>query len=333
MTGIAEVGAALQHARRVLLASHVPPDGDGLGAGLALVRWLRDRGRHAVFAAGGGVQGCLGFLYREDEVDRSPAGPDGDFDVVVSLDAASRARLGGLKARFAAAPLVVNIDHHATNEGFGHVNWVDPDASSTGEMVYRLLGHLEATLTAGIAEPLYIAIVTDTGRFGFSNTTPAVHEMAAALIEAGVRPERITSEVYRSVPPSWLRLVGLAIDGMSIHAEGRLACVTATEEMIARSGADPLDVGDLVDIPISVAGVEVGVLFRPAGPDRTKVSLRSRAVFPVHTFAARFGGGGHPRAAGATLDEPIDSARELVLDALTEAVERDVPAGDRGAGA
>jgi phosphoesterase RecJ-like protein len=320
MSDMNDVAAALTGAKSALLTSHVPPDGDGLGAGIALVRWFRATGRRAVFAAGGGVQGCLRFLYEKEEVDHSPEGPDGDFDLHVTLDAATRARLGRIEPRFAAAGRVVNIDHHVTNEAFGHVNWVDPEASSTGEMIYRLFRDRGISITKEIAEPLYVAVLTDTGRFSFSNTTPAVHEMAATLLAAGVRPERATGEIYRSVPPSWLRLQALAMENLTIDAEGRLACITATAGMIERSGADPLDVGDLVDIPISVAGVEVGVLFRPAGEDATKLSLRSRAVFPVNEFAARYGGGGHPRAAGATIPGPVEETRESVVPALVEAL-------------
>jgi len=320
MSGLNDVATALENAGSALFSSHVPPDGDGLGTGIALVRWFRATGRRAIFAAGGGVQGCLRFVYEKDEIDLSPNGPDGDFDVHVALDAATRARLAGIEPRFAAASLVVNVDHHATNEAFGDVDWVDPLASSTGEMIYRLFRERDVPLPREIAEPLYVAVLTDTGRFSYSNTTPAVHEMAATLLAAGVRPERATGEIYRSVAPSWLRLTGLAMDGMTILAGGRLACVSATAGMIARAGADPLDVGDLVDIPISVEGVEVGVLFRPAGENRTKVSLRSRAVFPVNEFAARFGGGGHPRAAGLTIARPLEEAREAILAALSEAL-------------
>ncbi|MEN8150760.1 MAG: bifunctional oligoribonuclease/PAP phosphatase NrnA [Planctomycetota bacterium] len=316
----ADVIAALGNATSAIFSSHVPPDGDGLGAAIALVRWFRSTGRRAVFAAGGDVQSCLHFVYEEDEIDTAPAGPEESFDLHVALDAATRARLAGNEPRFAAAPLLVNVDHHVTNENFGHVNWVDPDASSTGEMVYRLLKEIGAPLSTEIAEPLYVAVMTDTGRFSYSNTTPAVHGMAAELLAAGVRPDRATGAIYRSVSPSWLRLTALAVEGMTIVADGRVACITATTQIIERSGADPLDVGDLVSIPISVAGVEVGALFRPADGGGTKISLRSREVFPVNEFAARYGGGGHPRAAGAKVDLPVEEARDAVLAELAAAV-------------
>jgi phosphoesterase RecJ-like protein len=316
-----EILDCLTGAKNVLFTSHVPPDGDGLGAGIALVRWLRSRGAKAIFAAGGPVQSCLRFLYREDEIDFTPSGPAGEYDVAISLDAATHQRLAGVAPLFDAVPVTVNVDHHGTNERFGSLNWVDPDASSTGEMIYRVLTELDVPLTDDIARPLYVAVLTDTGRFSFSNTTPAVHEMAATLLATGVRPDEATGAIYRSVPPSFLRLTGLAIENLAIRAGGRIASVTASKEMIERAGADPLDVGDLVDIPISIEGVEVGVLFRPSGDGGTKISLRSREWFSVSEFAGRFGGGGHPRAAGAKLDAPVDEARETVLSALTEAIE------------
>ncbi len=322
MTTPGDVARALSSARRVLVCSHVPPDGDGLGAGIALVRAMRSTGREAVFAAGGPLPSNLRFVAREDEIDAAPEGPRGPFDAAVALDAADAARLGALLARCAACPVFVNIDHHATNDGYGTLAWVDPGSPAVGEMVYRLLPALGAALDADIGLPLYVAVVTDTGRFGYSNTTPATHRMAADLLAAGVDPALVTDRVYRSLPPAWLRLAALALADLRLEADGLVAHVSVTEEMLAATGADPLDAGDVVDFPIAAAGVEVGVLFRPAAGGRgTKVSLRSRRYFPVHTFAARYGGGGHARAAGAVLPRPLGPARAEILAALLPEVE------------
>jgi len=322
MNESAEIRETLHSAKRVLLASHVPPDGDGLGAGLALLRRLRASGTEAIFAAGGPVQECLRFLYDADEVDETPEGPAGDFDVVVALDSGALHRLGGLVAKTAGARALLNIDHHATNDLYGTLNLVDPAAPATGEIVYRLFKDWGVEITEDVAMPLYVALMTDTGRFAYSNTTPAAHRMAADLIAAGVRPDRATDHVYRSVPPGYLRLTGLAIGAIEILAGGRVAHLTVTEEMVALAGADPLDVGDLVDLIMSMAGVEVGVLLREASPGPgTKLSLRSRRWFSVNEFAARYGGGGHARAAGAVLPEPLDAARERLLGDLLPAFE------------
>jgi len=299
-----EVIDALSSARRVLFVSHVPPDGDGLGSALALVRTLRSRGAEAVFAAGGEIQANLRFLYDAGEVDLTPEGPAGDFDLAVSLDSATFARLSGLGEKCRRAGRFLNIDHHVKNEAFAEVNWVE-DSPATGEMVYRLLLAMDVTLDPGTALPLLVALVTDTGRFSFSNTTAAAHRMAAALLED------------RGRPASFLKLTGLALEAMEISEDGLLGHLSVTPDMVSRSGADPLDVGDLVDLPMSVAGVEVGVLFRESLDGKgTKLSIRSRLWFPVNEFAARFGGGGHVRAAGASIPEPMEQARERVLPAL-----------------
>jgi len=311
-----EVIDALSSARRVLFVSHVPPDGDGLGSALALVRTLRSRGAEAVFAAGGEIQANLRFLYDAGEVDLTPEGPAGDFDLAVSLDSATFARLSGLGEKCRRAGRFLNIDHHVKNEAFAEVNWVE-DSPATGEMVYRLLLAMDVTLDPGTALPLLVALVTDTGRFSFSNTTAAAHRMAAALLEAGADPVAATDPIYRGRPASFLKLTGLALEAMEISEDGLLGHLSVTPDMVSRSGADPLDVGDLVDLPMSVAGVEVGVLFRESLDGKgTKLSIRSRLWFPVNEFAARFGGGGHVRAAGASIPEPMEQARERVLPAL-----------------
>jgi phosphoesterase RecJ-like protein len=307
----------LSDAERVLLASHVPPDGDGLGSALALLRHLRSRGRFAVFAAGGPVQDCLHFLFGPDEVDLTEEGPPGEYDLVVSLDSATLARLGPLASRCRAAPALLNIDHHATNERYGTVDWIEGSACAVGEMTYHLLREMAAVVDVDLALPLYVAIVTDTGRFGYSSTTPESLRIGAELLQTGIRPEEVTDRIYRSLPESFLRLTALALERMETLLEGRVAHVTATPRMIERSGAAALDVGDLVDLPISMAGVEVALLFREVDGG-TKVSFRSRDWFPVHDLAARFGGGGHPRAAGATVALPLEAARREVLAALEE---------------
>jgi phosphoesterase RecJ-like protein len=279
---------------------------------------LRARGAEAIFAAGGPIQSNLRGFVREGEIDLSPDGPNGDFDLALSLDAATFDRLGPIGQACRRAETFANIDHHVKNELFADLNWVE-DAPATGEMVFRLLGDLGVELTEDLALPLLVALVTDTGRFSYSNTTPAAHRMAAELLQAGADPVAVTEPIYRSQSASFLRLSGLALEAMKVEADGRLARVTVTPEMITDSGADPLDVGDLVDLNMSVKGVEVGLLLRPGLDGKgTKLSIRSRLWFPVNEFAARFGGGGHPRASGATIDLPVEEAEGEVVPALLE---------------
>ncbi|MHC4473012.1 MAG: DHH family phosphoesterase [Planctomycetota bacterium] len=313
--------AILKAARRALVVSHVPPDGDGLGSGICIVRMLRSLGAEAIFAAGGPVQDCLGFLAGPDEIDTTSDGPPGPFDVSIALDSGNLERLRKLGPCCRRASHFLNLDHHATNTRYGTLNWIDPDAAATGELVFRLITPLGLELTEELALPLYVALVTDTGRFSYSNATPDTHRIAAELLAAGVNPVDATDRLYRSLPLPLLKLQALGVRALEIDAGGLAAHLTVTREMVRESGADPKDVGDLVDIPISVAGVEVGVLFRDA-PDGhgTKVSLRSRRWFRVNEFAGRWGGGGHPRAAGALIESPLNEARTVVLEALFEAL-------------
>lgn len=320
MSEMQEVRRRLAAAKRVLVASHVPPDGDGMGAGIAIVRTVRARGGHAVFAAGGPYQENLSFLVGDGEVDVSPAGPEGAFDLAIALDSGSFARLGALGPRCRACPDFVSIDHHATNENYAALNWVEPAAPATGEMVYRLLKEPGRPLPPEVGLPLYVALVTDTGRFGFSNTGPGAHLMAADLLAAGVEPARVTDEIYRTRPLGFLKLTALAIDAVKIRAGGLLAVITMPPEMIERSGVDPKDAGDVIDVPIGIAGVEVGAIFRETAPGAVKASLRSRRWFSVADFAARYGGGGHHRAAGATVAGTLAEVSARMIGDLETAV-------------
>jgi phosphoesterase RecJ-like protein len=322
MTAPTEVIAALREARRALVVSHVPPDGDGLGSGVALVRMLRSLGAEAVFASGGPVQENIAFVTAPGEMDESPEGPPGDFDVAIALDSGNLERLRKLGPRCRRAKHFLNIDHHATNTRYGTVNWVDEGAAATGELVIEIVTPLGLEVTPELALPLYVALVTDTGRFSYSNTSSRTHRIAAELLAAGVSPVDATDRLYRSLPLPFMKLQALGVGALETAGGGLVAHLTATRDMVVETGADPRDVGDLVDIPISVAGVEVGVLFRDS-PDGhgTKVSLRSRRWFAVNEFAAMWGGGGHPRAAGALVELPLAEARGVVLEALVAALE------------
>jgi phosphoesterase RecJ-like protein len=312
-----EVLAAVRDARRVALLAHLYPDGDVLGSQLGLGLALRDAGRRVTFACRHAVPDAYHFLPGAREVEQWPAGRGG-FDLVITLDTPDPARTGGLlEGCRQPGTLVLNIDHHADNRRYGDVNWVEPPAAATGELVYDLLGAAGLSLTGDIATNLYTAIVTDTGSFRYSNTTPRTFRTAARLVEAGARPEEVALHLYETRHLPGLHLLGRILQQVETTPDGTVAWLVLDRSQA--SSADLLEGEDFVTYPRSLRAAKVAVLFREL-PGEVKVSLRAKGEVDVARVAARLGGGGHRNAAGVVLKADLGAAKTLVLGALEEAV-------------
>jgi phosphoesterase RecJ-like protein len=303
---------------RALMLGHVHPDADVLGTLMALGLALQARGWQVVYGGPHPAPGALGFLpgIERYEVLKAVEGP---FDVAVLTDCPNPGRTEGLidQAK-AAAEVVVNIDHHPDNRRYGHVNWVDTSAAATGEMVYRLLVGLGLPLTPPIATNLFTAIHTDTGSFRYSNVTPATFQIAAELVTAGADPAAVSSAIYERRASDSLRWLGESLARVRVSDDGRVAWLALP------SGAVPetfVESEELVNYPRSIASVRVACLLRALGP-QVKVSLRGKGDVDVQRIAARFGGGGHPNAAGFTVPGELDTVTRDVLAAVREAVGR-----------
>jgi phosphoesterase RecJ-like protein len=303
---------------RALMLGHVHPDADVLGTLMALGLALQARGWQVVYGGPHPAPGALGFLpgIERYEVLKAVEGP---FDVAVLTDCPNPGRTEGLidQAK-AASGVVVNIDHHPDNRRYGHVNWVDTSAAATGEMVYRLLVGLGLPLTPPIATNLFTAIHTDTGSFRYSNVTPATFQIAAELVTAGADPAAVSSAIYERRAGDSLRWLGESLARVQVSDDGRVAWLALP------SGAVPetfVESEELVNYPRSIASVRVACLLRALGP-QVKVSLRGKGDVDVQRIAARFGGGGHPNAAGFTVPGELDTVTRDVLAAVREAVGR-----------
>ena len=298
------------------MLGHVHPDADVLGTLMALGLALQARGWQVVYGGPHPAPGALGFLpgIERYEVLKSVEGP---FDVAVLTDCPNPARTEGLiDQAHAAASVVVNIDHHPDNRRYGHVNWVDTSAAATGEMVYRLLVGLGVPLTAPIATNLFTAIHTDTGSFRYSNVTPATFQIAAELVTAGADPAAVSSAIYERRATDSLRWLGESLARVRVSDDGRVAW------MALPSGAVPetfIESEELVNYPRSIGSVRVACLLRALGA-QVKVSLRGKGDVDVQRIAARFGGGGHPNAAGFTVPGELEVGTRDVLAAVREAV-------------
>jgi phosphoesterase RecJ-like protein len=317
------LAARIRQGHRFLLSSHANPDGDAIGSELGLARLLRALGKSAAIwnlhpapAVYHPLPGA-GSIHVGVE---PPRGFPDDFDAALVLECPTLDRTG-LEDRLVALPLL-NVDHHLGNAHYGEVNWVDPEAPAVGVMVADLARALGLTLDAETANCLLLALVTDTGGFRFANATPQAFEAAAKLVAGGAQVEAVSHWLYESQPEGSVRLLGELLATLERHGTARrIATVHLTAEMFARAGASPGDSEGLIDVPRSIAGVEAVALFREVGPERWKVSLRSRGPVDVERVARARDGGGHRNAAGCRIDGPLGAAREAVVADLERALE------------
>lgn len=311
-----EAAIAIRGASQLALACHVGPDGDALGSMLGLAIAASNAGKQAVASFGSPfvVPPSLAFLPTEFLV------PPGDFpkepEVMVVLDVGSAARLGELASNAAAAGKVVVIDHHVTNEGFGDVPVVDPTAAATGELVFDILGVLGWEVTAEVAQCLHTALVTDTGRFQYSNTTPRTLEIASALIAAGADASVIGRHVYDEAPFGYLKAAGLAMARAELDPELRVVSTIVTHEDLRNSGISWAETENLIDLLRLAVEADTAVLVKGHSDGSVKVSMRSRGDTDVGSLAAAMGGGGHRLASGFTIDGDVLEIRDQVLEAI-----------------
>jgi bifunctional oligoribonuclease and PAP phosphatase NrnA len=293
--------------RRFLLTSHARPDGDAVGSALACAQILRSLGKEADVVLSDG----LPYIYRPlpyaDQVMQGNS-VNGHYEaaIILECDSLERTRLEGLESKF-----VINIDHHYSGKPFGHINWIDPEACATAEMIYRLGREAAVPITKEIATCLYTAVMTDTGSFRFSGTTARTFALAEELVRCGADPVQCAQNVYFANPTSKMRLLGAALS--TLHREGSLVWMHITRAQIDYCGAFDEDAEGLVNYAISIAGVQVAAFFREMPDKRYRVSLRSKGEVNVAEVAENFGGGGHHNASGCSLDGPLSVAAERVL--------------------
>ena len=301
-----QAAAAIRRSRGVLLITHRNPDGDGIGAQLALYDALAAAGIPVSMHNRDGIPRLYRFLSHSERVG---AGADcpvaGDADLIISLDAATRSRLGMDDALFAGRRLI-NIDHHASNTHFGDINLVDAAACSTGALAHALIRHMGLPVSPAAAMAVYVTLLTDTASFRLSTVTPAVHRLAAELIEAGAEADVAARCIYASHRPERVDLLRRCLATLVLRNEGRSAWLYVDQGMYAASGSDVEDTEGLIDYGRSIAGVEVAVFARPDGPDTWKVSFRGKTTVDVGALAASLGGGGHRYASGCTLQGGLD---------------------------
>lgn len=314
------VADRLRRSASVLVVAHRPADADGVGSALALARLLEEMGSRVERVCTAPLDAGLLALPGADRIAAQVSAHE-RWDTAVLLDCASLDRAGLPPAVLARAEVVVNVDHHRTNPGFGDVTYIDPSAPATTALVAELFDALAQPLTAADATCLYAGLVTDTDRFTAESATAAAHRLAARFIDAGADAAGMIAALYAARSRAALRLMARAIDRLRLSDDGHVAWIRLDAADFRAVGSASLGSEDLAGVALGVEGVWVAAYLRP-GQDGVRVGLRSRHPgVDVAAIAARFGGGGHRWAAGFN-DADGDGAERRVLAALEEAVRR-----------
>jgi len=301
--------------QRFLITAHVKLDGDAVGSELAFYLLLRCLGKDATIYNQDKTPDNYRFLPGSDIILNTLPPPD-SFEVAFILDCSELDRVGDEALRIGTINTLVNIDHHVSNGGFCEVRLIDPAASSTGELVFRLLTAMKTTITAEMATNLYTAILTDTGGFHYGNTGKDTFIAAGHLVESGANPQWISENIYESYPIGKIRLFAKAMQSLSFDCRDRVGSLVVFHRDFEETGALWEHSEGLVDLPRSVDGVEISILYTEL-PDRNfKISLRSKGVTNVERVAKEFGGGGHVNAAGCRIEGNIDTVKRRLLEAI-----------------
>jgi phosphoesterase RecJ-like protein len=318
---------ALLASRRAVLTTHLNADGDGAGCEAAMVSWLRANGTEAWIINPTPFPDAFRFLIEEPSwiVEAgSPLAQDlcDQADLAVVVDTGEVQRIGRVRSLIRDLQTVV-IDHHQpSDQPIGGISLRDPEACATGELVFDVLLAARGPWPKTALEGMYVAILTDTGQFRFTNSTPGSHRVVAELIAQGVDPEEMHGRVYGAAPLRRYRILERALATLEMDEAAGIAWMVVPQDALAELGAGQDDLEGLVDVPRGIQGARVGLLFRQTTTGEVKVSFRSNGPADVNALAKRFGGGGHLKASGAMVPGPLPDAIEVVLKATREAVSR-----------
>jgi phosphoesterase RecJ-like protein len=310
------IAEALAAASTIGAVGHVRPDGDALGSVVGLVLAARAAGKDAVASFGEPFVIGEEFAFLDLEVLVPPSQFPKGLDLAIVCDTSARDRVGSVVGRVESAATVGVIDHHRSNGGFGDVTVIDPDAAATTQLVYRVLRLLEWPVTPQVATALYTGLVTDTGRFQYSSTTPEVHTIAAELIEAGAVPATVGQSLFEEAPFGYYGVVAAVLGRAVLEADIGLVWSVLSEKDVAEAKIPPTATDGLIDLVRMATEAGVACLLKEAAPGVVKGSLRSRGVVNVAAIAEALGGGGHHNAAGFTVEgtpeQAIAKVRELL---------------------
>jgi len=301
------------------MAGHEKPDGDTIGSELAMDSLLRRFGKRSIDIYNRQpVPRYLQFMPNCRRI-KTAQRVSKTYDVAIIFECSNQDRMGNIIDLKKQARRVINIDHHSIHTDFGHINMIDPSASSTSELIFHVFDRARYRLTLTEATCLYVGLVTDTGRFQQDNTTPDSHAVAVRLLEAKIPVADISRNLYGTAPVSAIRLLGIALSSLRLAERDRVAILTLRRADFARAGSSDEETEGIINQGLKIPSVVVSILVREMSSGRIKVSLRSKNSFNVNEIVRSFNGGGHRHAAGCTLSGSIETVTQTVLRSLSAA--------------
>ena len=313
MNELRKIAEVIRGNKGFFITSHISPDGDSIGSQLALKRILERLGKEVTIANHDPVPKIYDFLSGRESI-KQELPKNRKFNVVFVLDSPELSRLGSTAEIIKKANIIINIDHHLGNEGFGKYNYVDTKASAVGEEIYELTKVMGFKIDREIALCLYVGILTDTGSFRQSNTTSRSHEIVADLMKIGdLKPAQITHQVYETQLPSAIKLLSMTLDTLERSEDGQVAWMIITDKMFKITGTTKAETENFINYVRSVKGSKVAILFTELAKYEVKVSFRSKSGADVNKIAKTFGGGGHLHASACTIKGNLEEVKEKVL--------------------
>ncbi|MFH1868511.1 MAG: bifunctional oligoribonuclease/PAP phosphatase NrnA [Candidatus Omnitrophota bacterium] len=299
--------------RRFLIVSHQNLEGDAVGSTLALANLLKCIGKEAIMLSPEPTPEAYMFLPDAKNIRCRPGLKNPNYDVACIVDCTGLDRIGFVRKIIYMTKPIINIDHHVSNDNFGTVNLVEPECSCTGEQIYHLFKAMRIPIDKNAALYMYMAILTDTGSFRYTNTSARTHKIAAELLNKGLNPTYIHRKIYEESHRSHLDLLSAVLSTLGMSKDGRIAWVRITEDMVKRDKATMRGTEDFLNFPRSLKGVKIALAFREIDKDTVKVGFRSNDRVNVCKLAMMFGGGGHPAASGCTVRGKISEVEQAVL--------------------
>jgi bifunctional oligoribonuclease and PAP phosphatase NrnA len=313
----ARIADEIRRRQRFVLSSHVRPDGDAIGSQLAMAFALWQLGKEVRLVNHDAPPTHMKVFPGVPHIEVASRIDDpGDAVIVMECGELSRTGVEGFERGF-----VINIDHHLGNTSYGALNWFDTSAAACGEMVFDLVGELGVPLTREIATHVYIAIITDTGSFRWSNITPRTFDICRQCVEAGIDPPRIAEAIFDSNSLGRLKLFGAVLSKMELDPSGRVATVYVDQKLAKDCGGTYEDTEGIVNLPLTVKDIEAVAFFKEAGPDDWRVSMRSKGDVDVNAIAKQFGGGGHKNASGCNARGKFGDLNVLFQRLLLQQIE------------
>jgi phosphoesterase RecJ-like protein len=310
----------LKKSKRILLASHIHPDGDAIGALISLGLALQESKKSVRVFNESPIPAVYQFLPSLHLINQT-VGDISEYDTAIILDCSDLHRIGDSAAAVSKIPVIINIDHHTTNTRFGDLQYIDPAASSTSEMIYRLITAMDdVTIDKGMAYSIYTGIMADTGSFRFANTTPEAFEISHKMVQLGANPHKVAHHVYETISLNRIKLLNMLFDSIELSYNGKLSIMTLTQNMLQTTGTILEDVSGLINYAKQIENVKMAALLfeRKRSPgnkygSQFHVSLRSDGAVNVATIATSFGGGGHKNAAGFDIQATLPDLKRTIF--------------------